>query len=104
VRGCRQREASYGLCYIQLTVSVSFVAYKFPISINLNDVYRVQNFVQIYPESYAQGYASVWRSICDVFVANVFLTYEGERNFKLIYSVILVRRAKVINPTVFVTD
>ena len=43
MRRFRQREASYGMWYIQVTVSVSFVACRFSISVNLNDVNRNQN-------------------------------------------------------------
>jgi len=40
VRRFRQREASYGMWYIQVTVSVCFVAWRFPISVHLNDINR----------------------------------------------------------------
>lgn len=40
MRRFRQREASSRMWYIQVTVSVSFVACRFSISVNLNDVNR----------------------------------------------------------------
>jgi hypothetical protein len=43
VRRFRQREASYGMWYFQVTVWVSFVAWRFPVSVNLNDVNRNRN-------------------------------------------------------------
>jgi hypothetical protein len=43
VRSFRRREESYGMRHIQITVSVSFVACRFPISVNLNEVTRNRN-------------------------------------------------------------